>query len=71
MAAREGRRRWWHRRAPDVVDLRDVPPVDVREVPDDALAQLARLRDSGLLTASEYETERKRIEQRRRDSPPG
>jgi hypothetical protein len=58
-----GRRRWWHRRTPEVVDLRSTPSVDVRG---SELAALTRMRDSGLLTASEYESERRRIEESRR-----
>jgi hypothetical protein len=69
VSANEGRRRWWRRRGADAVDLRAAPPVDVREDPDDVLPQLTRLRDSGLLTAAEYETEKQRIEQAGRTSP--
>ncbi len=70
MTVNAGRRRWWRRRAVDDVDLRTVPPVDVRDDPDDVLPQLTRLRDSGLLTAAEYEAEKQRIEEARRASPP-
>jgi hypothetical protein len=64
MSADEGRHRWWRRRRTDeVVDLRAVPPVDVREDLDAVLAQLARMREAGMLTAAEYETERRRVEQ--------
>jgi hypothetical protein len=70
VSATGGRRRWWRRRAPDVIDVRAEPTVDVRDDPDAVLARLTRMREAGLLTAAEYETERARLEQARRAAPP-
>jgi len=68
-AAPEPPRRWFGlRRAQDpVVDLRDQDPPDTPDtvtLADDAasvVARMARLRDAGLITAAEYEHERRRI----------
>ncbi len=64
-AAPEPKRRWFGlRRAADpepVVDLRDPEPVALADDPDSVVARMARLRDAGLITAAEYEHERRRI----------
>jgi hypothetical protein len=49
-------------RADATVDLRDPSPVP-SEAPDDVLARLDRLRDAGLLSAEEYEHERRTLVQ--------
>ncbi|HET7901778.1 MAG TPA: hypothetical protein VFL59_11375 [Candidatus Nanopelagicales bacterium] len=64
-AAPEPERRWFGlRRAKEpVVDLRE-PEAETVVIADDAasvVARMARLRDAGLITAAEYEHERRRI----------
>jgi hypothetical protein len=64
-AAPEPRRRWFgRRRAPEpVVDLRDPEPetVVLADDPESVVARMARLRDAGLITAAEFEHEKRRI----------
>lgn len=61
-AAPEPRRRWFGRRsAPEpVVDLRDEPAV-LADDAESVVARMARLRDAGLITAAEFEHEKRRI----------
>lgn len=61
-AAPEPRRRWFGRRsAPEpVVDLRDEPVV-LADDAESVVARMARLRDAGLITAAEFEHEKRRI----------
>ena len=75
MAARGSRRRWLGLRpaAPEpetVVDLREPPPVVLRDDVETVLAKLGQLRDAGLITAAEYETEKQRIREAWRGAPP-
>ena len=63
-AAPEPKRRWFGVRKPapePVVDLREPEPVVLADDPESVVARMARLRDAGLITAAEYEHERRRI----------
>ncbi len=69
-AAPEPRRRWFGRRsAPEpVVDLRDEPVV-LADDAESVVARMARLRDAGLITAAEFEHEKRRILAAEADQP--
>lgn len=69
-AAPEPRRRWFGRRSdPEpVVDLRDEPVV-LADDAESVVARMARLRDAGLITAAEFEHEKRRILAAEADQP--
>ena len=69
-AAPGPQRRWFFRRkrpAP-VVDLRDRSAEHLPDDPASIIARLARLRDAGLITNSEFEEERRTLLDRDRHS---